>query len=52
MNNEIKKKINDEKEIFDLVTKYLKIFNLKLQGQRPIKWASVQLLKVIEEIYD
>jgi hypothetical protein len=35
-----------------LVNKYLKVFNLKLHGQRPIKWPISQLLKTTEEIYD
>jgi hypothetical protein len=30
-----------------LITKLLKLFELKLQGQRPIKWSINQLIKSI-----
>ena len=33
------------------MNKYLKVFDLKLNGQRPIKWSIVQIHKYIEEIY-
>lgn len=34
------------------MNKYLKLFEIRLNGQRPIKWSLGQLIKMIEEIYN